>query len=75
MGIRKYGTSNDDKIYQESMEVKEIVKTIMEHGVSQRQIIYLIHDLSLNLENLEYCRRIKNLLEELSEDDVSNLEI
>lgn len=70
MGIRKYGTSNDEKVIQESIEAKEIVREIINHGVSQKQIFYILNDLALNLEDMEHCRRIVNLLKELSENDV-----
>lgn len=75
MSIRKYGTSNDEKILQESLEAKQIVKEILTYGVSQKQLMYIINDLALNLENMDHCRRLVNLLNELAEDDISNLSI
>lgn len=73
MSIRKYGTSNDEKILQESKESKDIVKAILDHGVSQKQILYIINDLALNLENMDHTKKIINTLEELVENDVESI--
>lgn len=41
---------------------REIVKTILDYGVSQSQIVYIISMLSLELENLELAREIREIL-------------
>lgn len=73
MGIRRYGTSDDEKIVLESAEAREIVAKILDHGVSQKMILYIIHDLAMNLEHPDHMRRLVSLTKELSEDDVSNI--
>lgn len=73
MGIRRYGSSDDEKILKESIESKEIVKEIMDHGVSQRQIMFILHDLTMQLENNDHIKRITSLLEEISEEKSSIL--
>ncbi len=65
MSIRYYNSSNKDEILKESTEAKEIVSKIMDYGVSQKQILYIINDLAMNLEKLEDAKRIKNLLEDI----------
>jgi hypothetical protein len=73
LGIRKYGTSDDEKVARESAEAREIVSEIMNYGISQKQILYIIHDLALNLEHLDHMRRVVALVKDLSEDDVGNI--
>lgn len=73
MGIRKYGSSDDVKIAQESAESREIVAKIMDLQPSQRLIRFVLHDLSMNLENNDHMRRILSLLSDLADDDVSNI--
>lgn len=73
MGIRRYGTSDDEKMASESMEAREIVAKIMDLQPSQRLIRFILHDLAMNLENNDHMRRIVSLLKDLSEDDVSNI--
>ncbi len=68
MGIRKYGNSEDKKILEDSNLSKEIVKEIMDTNPSQRILLFILNDLSLNLENLEHCKKMKNLLEEIIEE-------
>lgn len=71
MGIRKYGTSTDDQVSKESAEAREIVKEIIDHGVSQNVIIYIINDLALNLENPEHMRRIVNTVRAVKDDNIA----
>jgi hypothetical protein len=79
MGIRLYGLEDQEKTRKESEESRDIVKTIMDYGVSQNQIMYIIYDLAMNLESQPALSRItslckdimKNMHEEsLSIDDV-----
>lgn len=72
MGIRRYGVSDDEQTLKESLESKDIVKAIMDHGVSQRQIMFILHDLTMQLENNDHIKRITSLLEEIAEEK-SNL--
>lgn len=42
----------------ERQEAKSIVKEIIDYGVSQKQIMYIIRNLALELESPEYTQRI-----------------
>ncbi len=68
MGIRKYGTSNDSMVAKESEEAREIVSKIMDLGPSQQMILYILHDLSQNLERPENSRRLVSLCTEISDE-------
>lgn len=43
-------------------KAREIVRTIMDYGVTQSQIVYIISMLSLELEDLNLAREIRNIL-------------
>lgn len=68
MGIRKYGTSVDDITTKESDEARKIVAEIMNYGISQNQILYIINDLAMNLENQDHLRRILNVVRDVKDD-------
>jgi hypothetical protein len=68
MGIRQYGTSIDDKILKESNDARIIVSKIMDYGVSQNQILFIINDLAMNLENQDHLRRIINVIRDIKDD-------
>lgn len=67
MGIRTY-KNDKEKDLKESMEAREIVSEIMNFGVSQKQILYIMHDLAMELENANHIRRIRNLLQEITDE-------
>ncbi len=68
MGIRTYGTSVDNKVLKESQESRKIVAEIMEYGVSQQQILYIMADLAMNLEDPHHMKRILNVVRDVKED-------
>lgn len=69
MGIRKYGLSDETKIVQESAEAREIVAKIMDLSPSQQMILYIIHDLGMNLERNEHMKKITTCCKEISDDE------
>lgn len=70
MGIRTYGTSVDDVTIKESDEARKIVAEIMNYGISQNQILYIINDLAMNLENQDHLSRILNVVRDIKDDTI-----
>jgi regulator of RNase E activity RraB len=70
MGIRAYGIADNSDTLKESKEAREIVKAIMDHGVTQNQIYYIIHDLALNLDDRENMKRSVDLVKEMMDGTV-----
>lgn len=57
--MKNYLLCNDkEKEKKEEEEAKYIVAQIMEHGVTEKQILSIINDLALNLENNTYTKKI-----------------
>lgn len=72
MGIRSHGTSVEKDSFQkrENAIAREIVSEIINYGISQNQIIYIINDLALNLENPDHSKRIINAVRDIQEDKI-----
>ena len=73
----KIGKSESEYVAEQSLECREIVKKIHEHGVNEQQILQLAYLLSLELENreamLDISHVIKKYLHDLSEDKNSDI--
>lgn len=63
-----YGQSLSEKIVDENLACRQIVKEINNFGVTQRQLLYLVYLLASQLENVEYMRAITNFVRQLSPD-------
>lgn len=54
----KFGLSETEKYYKQMQDCRDIVKKIMDFGVSQKQVMRLIYLLSLELENNDHMTKI-----------------
>lgn len=50
---QKYGTTDSEKDLQKIMVARQIVKEIVDYGVSQEQILLIIQGLASEIENHE----------------------
>jgi archaellum biogenesis ATPase FlaH len=66
--IEQYGLLQSEKFAQEAQVAREIVKEIMNFGVSQKQMMIIIHSLIMNLENIEHVQTLSSVIRELSDD-------
>lgn len=62
-----FGQLDSEKIAQENLVCREIVKTINDFGVNQRQILTIIRLLAFELENMDDCREIVGLIDSLGQ--------
>ena len=69
MNKKLYGKTQEEKVASESLECRDIVMTIMEYGVSQRQLLHICKLLSLELDDGNAMRRISNLINEFLDID------
>jgi len=65
MGKKLYGKTPEEKSASEKLECRDIVRTIMDYGVSQQQLLHICKLLSLELEDGNAMKRISNLVGEL----------
>ena len=51
------------KAVLERANSRDIVQTILQYGISQQQIVYIIKLLSLELENMQLVQKISELID------------
>tara|TARA_A100001011_G_C14065475_1_gene737975 strand:- start:142 stop:378 length:237 start_codon:yes stop_codon:yes gene_type:complete len=64
MTKKLYGKTEEEIVASESLECRDIVKTILDYGVSQRQILHICKLLSLELEDTNAMKKISSLVNE-----------
>lgn len=65
-----YGTLESEKIAEENLTCRKIVKEISEFGITQRQLLMLIYLLSLEIEDHEKMCEFVTMIKELCKDDL-----
>lgn len=68
--IKKYGETNTEKWAASLSKSRNIVKEIMDFGVSQDQIHQIINLLSLELENPSHMQTYVNVYKSIRENNV-----
>jgi hypothetical protein len=61
------------KVVLERANSRDIVQTILQYGVSQQQIVYIIKLLSLELENMQLVQKISELIDSTLDDGTDSL--
>lgn len=69
MSKKLYGKTQEEKVATESLECRDIVKTIVDYGVSQRQLLHICKLISLELEDVNAMKRISSLVGELLDEE------
>jgi len=65
-----YGQLSSEKLAKENEDCRKIVKEILNVGLTQRQHMFLIYLLSLELENIEYVQALADVIKEISGDQI-----
>ena len=55
---------------ESSIKCREIVQTVLDYGVNQKEIYQLIYLLSLELENIEHMKKITNFKSETKKSKI-----
>jgi hypothetical protein len=55
---------------ESSIKCREIVQTVLDYGVNQKEIYQLIYLLSLELENIEHMKKITNFISETKKSKI-----
>ena len=68
--MKKYGKTSDEDYLEKMIVCRDIVKEILNFGVSEKQKLQIIYLLALELENREIMLKIKDVTnnEENNED-------
>jgi len=65
-----YGQLSSEKISKENEECRRIVKEILNVGLTQRQQMFLIYLLSLELENINHVKDLTDVIKEIAGDEI-----
>jgi hypothetical protein len=65
-----YGQLSSEKSAKENEDCRRIVKEILNVGLTQRQHMFLIYLLSLELENIEYVQALADTIKEIAGDQI-----
>jgi hypothetical protein len=68
--METYSQLNSEKISQQNEECRKIAKEIMNIGLSQRQQMFLIYLLSLELENMSHVKDLTDVIKEIAGDEI-----
>lgn len=68
--MQTYGQLTSEKLAKENEECRKIVKEVLNVGLTQRQQMFLIYLLSMELENIEYVQTMTNVIKELAGDEI-----
>ena len=64
----RYGEFDSEKAAEENDACRQIVKEINQFGVNERQRMFIIYLLGLELENLDHMRKVTQLARELGKE-------
>ena len=77
MKVKQYGKTSTDKKTTDALQAREIVREIIEFGVSEQQILKVCYLLSLEIESISTLKDIsgciKKYLDQISEKPSSGL--
>lgn len=62
MGIKRYGTTEEESDASDSLRCRQIVKAISDFGINEQQRLKVIYLLALELENRDHLQEITALI-------------
>jgi hypothetical protein len=68
--MQTFGKLSSEKLSEENEECRKIVKEILNVGITQRQQMFLIYLLSLELENISYVKDLTDVIKEIAGDEI-----
>ena len=71
MDTQKFGQTIDEKSADTMVEARQIASVVLDHGISQEQIIRIIKLLGLELENHENMKIIVSAARSIEESETS----
>jgi len=68
--MQTYGQLTSEKLAIENDDCRKIVKEVLNIGLTQRQQMFLIYLLSMELENIEYVQTMTGVIKELAGEEI-----
>ena len=73
MTTKQFGTSTEEQDIKDKAKAREIIQTVLEYGVNQRQITQMIYLLSMELENVNLMKDLTKTITQSREGTKSNI--
>jgi|TARA_R110002153_G_scaffold113748_1_gene256136 hypothetical protein len=73
MKVKSFGTSAEEETIQDKIKSREIVQSILQYGVNQKQIEQIIYLFAMELENVELMKGLTKTINESREGAKSNI--
>jgi hypothetical protein len=68
--MQVYDQLKSEKLAQENEDCRKIVKEILNIGLTQRQHMFLIYLLTLELEDINYVKDITDVIKEIAGNEI-----
>ena len=73
MKTKQFGTSAEEQDIKDKIKAREIVQTVIQYGVNQRQLEQMIYLLSMELENVTLMKELTQTITQSREGTKSNI--
>lgn len=73
MKTKQFGTSSIEESIEDKIKAREIVQSILDYGVSQKQILQIINLFAMELENTDLMKEISGFINQSREGTKSNI--
>ena len=73
MTTKQFGTSSEEEYIKDKIKAREIVQTVIEYGVNQKQLEQMIFLLAMELENVSLMKELTQTITQSREGTKSNI--
>lgn len=70
MGVERYGKTDAEQLAEEKLLCRQIVQEIYRFGVNQRQILFLVYLLAMELEDVDKMQSLTSVIRDLGGGDL-----
>ena len=73
MKSKQFGTSEIEDTIKDKIKAREIVQSVLDYGVNQRQILQIINLFAMELEDTNLMKKITGIITQSREGTKSNI--
>ena len=73
MNTKQFGKSSEEILIEDNIKAREIVQSVLQYGVNQKQIEQIIYLFSMELENVELMKQLSTTINQSREETQSSI--
>ena len=73
MKATTFGTSKEEETIEDNIKSREVVQSVLQYGVNQKQIEQLIYLFAMELENVTLMKELTQTINQSREETKSNI--